>query len=61
MRHCGYRNIHKDLLETRTTSGRDRVLRLMRHASLKAQCRYETTKDCYGGKSDSIIANTLNR
>ena len=35
--HYGYRNIYLDLKETRIKCVRDRVLRLMREAGLKAQ------------------------
>lgn len=59
--HYGYRNVHKDLLEARVSCGRDRVLRLMRQAGLKAQRGYKAPKGCYGGKPDIIAANTLNR
>ena len=35
--HYGYRNIHLDLQEAAVDCGRDRVLRLMRQAGIKAQ------------------------
>lgn len=57
----GYRNIYQDLLEEKVQCGRDRVLRLMRQAGLKAQRGYQSPRGCYGGKPDIIAPNTLNR
>ena len=59
--HHGYRNLHLDLLEANISCGRDRVLRLMQQASIKAQRGYRAPKGCYGGKPDIVAANTLNR
>ena len=35
--HSGYRNIYLDLAEAKIVCGRDRVLKLMRQAGLRAQ------------------------
>jgi len=59
--HHGYRNLHLDLLEANIPCGRDRVLRLMQQANIKAQRGYNAPKGRYGGKPDIVAANTLNR
>ena len=42
--HYGYRNIYLDLQEAAINCGRDRVLRLMRQAGIKAQRGYKPPK-----------------
>ena len=59
--HSGYRNIHLDLIETKIECGRDRVLRLMRVANIRAQRGYKKPKGIYGGKPHLVAANILNR
>ena len=59
--HSGYRNIHLDLVEAKIICGRDRVLRLMRAANIKAQRGYKKPKGIYGGKPHLIASNVLNR
>lgn len=59
--HYGYRNIYWDLKEAQITTGRDRVLRLMREAGLKAQRGYKIPKGYYGGVPESKTANQLQR
>jgi len=59
--HYGYRNIYSDLQEAQISCGRDRVLRLMRQAGLKAQRGYRTPKGYYGGAPDAVVPNTLQR
>lgn len=57
----GYRNIHQDLTEARIDCGRDRVLRLMRAAGLRAMRGYKAPKGRYGGKPHVVIPNDLDR
>lgn len=57
----GYRNIYLDMHEASQPCGRDRVLRLMREAGLKAQRGYQVPRGYYGGKPDNVAANILNR
>ena len=57
----GYRNIHKDLLEARIVCGRDRVLRLMRAAGIRAERGYKAPKGYYSGKPDTVVPNLLDR
>ena len=59
--HSGYRNIHLDLKEVNINCGRDRVLRLMQLAGIKAIRGYKTPKGCYGGSNDGALPNVLNR
>jgi putative transposase len=59
--HSGYRNIHKDLLEAGNRCGRDRVLRLMRQAGLRAQRGYKQPKGYYGGNVSVTTQNKLDR
>ncbi|MGK0293587.1 MAG: putative transposase [Porticoccaceae bacterium] len=59
--HSGYRNIHQDLLEAKIVCGRDRVLRLMRLAGLRAQRGYKAPKGYYGGTVHPAAPNILNR
>ena len=57
----GYRNIQLDLKEAGVACGRDRVLRLMRAAQIKAQRGYRKPKGMYGGKTDVTTPNYLDR
>lgn len=59
--HYGYRNLYLDLQQQGIDCGRDRVLRLMRHAGLRAQRGYKKPKGYYGGKADIVAPNELNR
>ncbi|WP_353413958.1 IS3 family transposase, partial [Arenicella sp. 4NH20-0111] len=59
--HSGYRNIYLDLLEAKISSGRDRVLRLMRAAGIEAQRGYSKPKNMYAGKPHVVIPNTVDR
>ena len=59
--HSGYRNIHEDLKEAQIECGRDRVLRLMQGAGLRAERGYKRPKGHYGGRSDGVVPNVLNR
>lgn len=59
--HYGYRNIHLDLREAGIGCGRDRVLRLMQLAQIKAQRGYDKPKGMYGGKPHHLVSNRLDR
>lgn len=59
--HSGYRNLHLDLLEANIDCGRDRVLRLMQTAKLRAVRGYKAPKAHYSGKVHPTTANILNR
>lgn len=59
--YYGYRNIHLDLIDAGIKCGRDKVLRLMRLADIRAQRGYKRPKGYYGGKSHITAPNTLNR
>ncbi len=59
--HSGYRNIHLDLLEAKVSCGRDRVLRLMNQAGIRAQRGYNKPKGMYSSKPHVLIPNTLDR
>jgi len=59
--HSGYRNIHLDLIEAKIACGRDRVLRLMKQAGIRAERGYSKPKGMYAGKPHLIIPNTLDR
>ena len=50
--HYGYRNIHLDLKEAKVACGRDRVLRLIRQAGIKAQRGYTSPKGYSSGAPD---------
>ena len=50
--HAGYRNIHQDLVEARISCGRDRTLRLMRAAGIRAERGYKAPKGYYGGTAN---------
>lgn len=57
----GYRNIQLDLMDMNIICGRDRVLRLMQTAGIRAQRGYDKPKGYYSGKPDSVVDNVLNR
>ena len=57
----GYRNIHLDLLEDGVRCGRDRVLRLMRAAGLRAQRGYRRPRGYYRGHPHAAVPNRLDR
>lgn len=57
----GYRNIHEDLIADGVKCGRDRVLRLMREAGIKAQRGYSAPRGMYGGSVSTAAPNHLNR
>ena len=59
--HSGYRNIHQDFLEAKIDCGRDRVLRLMREAGLRAQRGYKRPKGYYRGSQNPAAPNHLAR
>jgi len=59
--HSGYRNIHLDLKEIKSDCGRDRVLRLMRQANIRALRGYKKPKGIYSNQSHSMISNKLDR
>lgn len=59
--HYGYRNIHSDLLEAGFACGRDRVLRLMQAAGLRAQRGYRAPRHYPGDKPHPAVPNLLNR
>ena len=59
--HAGYRNIHLDLLDVQIVCGRDRVLRLMQSAGLRAQRGYRKPRGYYGGSVNEAAPNLLNR
>lgn len=59
--HYGYRNIYSDMQEAQISCGRDRILRLMRQAGLKAQRGYRAPKGYYGGRPDVVTPNALQR
>jgi putative transposase len=46
--HAGYRNIHLDLIDAQIVCGRDRVLRLMQLAGLRAQRGYRRPRGLRG-------------
>jgi len=59
--HYGYRNIYLDLKEAGIHCGRDRVLRLMQSANIKAQRGYKSPRNYYGGASNTVVPNLLER
>jgi putative transposase len=59
--HSGYRDIHQDLLEAKTACGRDRVLRLMKSAGIRAQRGYKAPKDYHNGILHPAAPNLLDR
>ena len=59
--HSGYRNIHLDLIEAKVECGRDRVLRLMREAGIKAVRGYKVPKAKHSGMESPAAPNLLDR
>ena len=57
----GYRNIYEDLLGAKIDCGRDRVLRLVRLAGIRAQRGYKTPKGYYSGTVHPTAPNLLER
>lgn len=57
----GYRNIYMDFRDTNQYCGRDRILQLMWKEGLRAQRGYNTPRGYYGGKTDMVAGNELNR
>ena len=57
----GYRKIHDDLLDQGETCCPNRVARLARMASIKAQIGYKRRPGSYGGTPSVIVDNTLDR
>ncbi|MFT5047531.1 MAG: putative transposase [Porticoccaceae bacterium] len=56
-----YRNIDLDLIDSQIVCGRDRVLRLMQSAGLRAQRGYRRPRGYYGGSPNAAATNLLNR
>ena len=59
--HYGYRNIYQDLQEAKIDCGRDRVLRLMQEADIRAIRGYRSPSGYYGGIPDVVTQNQLQR
>lgn len=59
--HAGYRNLHLDLVEAKVACGRDRTLRLMQAAGLRAVRGYKAPKGYYGGSTNPAAPNLLER
>jgi putative transposase len=59
--HYGYRNIYLDLNEAGIRCGRDKVLRLMQQAGLRAARGYKSPKGYYSGKPATVTPNILQR
>ena len=59
--HSGYRNIYQDLVEAKMACGRDRVLRLMQAAGIRAQRGYKAPKGYCSGKPHPVAPNLLDR
>lgn len=59
--HSGYRNIHLDLIEAKIDCGRDRVLRLMQSAGIKAIRGYKVPKTNHEGMESPAAPNLLDR
>ena len=59
--HSGYRYIHEDLLEANIDCGRDRVLRLMRAAGLRAQRGYKAPRGYCSDTVHPAAPNLLDR
>ena len=57
----GYRKLHDDLLDMGETCCPNRVARLARLASVKAQIGYKRRPGSQGGKPSIVIDNTLDR
>jgi len=59
--HSGYRNVHLDMAEAKIICGRDRTLRLMQAAGLRAVRGYKAPRGYYGGNINSAAPNILER
>lgn len=59
--HAGYRNVHLDLVEARIACSRDRTLRLMQTAGLRAVRGCKRPKDYYSGSTNPAAPNILER
>ncbi len=59
--HYGYRNIFDDLKEAGEKIGRDRVLRLMQQANIRAQRGYKIPRYHAGGNEHPAALNLLRR
>ncbi len=59
--HSGYRNLHLDLIEAKIDCGRDRVLRLMQSAGIKAIRGYKAPKTNHTGMESPAAPNLLDR
>ena len=59
--HSGNRNLHLDLIEAKVACSRDRVLRLMRQARIRAAGGYRKPEGNYGGKPHLVAPNVLDR
>lgn len=59
--HAGYRNVHLDLVEAKEPCGRDRTLRLMQAAGLRAVRGYKAPRGYYGGNTNPAAPNILAR
>jgi putative transposase len=59
--HSGYRNLHLDLIEANIDCGRDRVLRLMQSAGIKAIRGYKAPKTNHAGMESPAAPNLLDR
>ncbi|WP_290654289.1 IS3 family transposase [Idiomarina sp.] len=57
----GYRNIYLDFRDADEYCGRDRILRLMQKEGICAQRGYSVPSGYYGGKTDIVADNELNR
>ncbi len=57
----GYRKLHDDLLDHGETCCPNRVARLTRLASIRAQIGYKRRPGSYGGKPSLAVDNTLDR
>ena len=57
----GYRKLHDDLCDQGETCCPNRVARLARIASIKAQIGYKRRPGKFGGKPSVVVDNTLNR
>ncbi len=57
----GYRKLHDDLLDQGETCCPNRVARLAKLASIKAQIGYRRRPGSYGGKPSLVVDNTLDR
>lgn len=57
----GYRKLHDDLIDQGETCCPNRVARLSRLASIRAQIGYKRRPGMYGGRPSIVVDNTLDR